>query len=160
MTPEQLNEYFLGNAGKSFEVGQVIKLSNLYYDFDEHYIRDDAALELQNLEFLLKTYPSMQITLMSHTDARGSNQYNQTLSKNRAKSVVEYLTQRGIASNRMVPIGFGESRLQNGCDDSVDCSEYEHQMNRRTEVRILQINAPGTRVEYENNLPTTIDSKD
>ncbi|MFT4761550.1 MAG: outer membrane protein OmpA-like peptidoglycan-associated protein [Saprospiraceae bacterium] len=160
MTPEQLREYFLGSSANTFEVGQVIKLTNLYYDFDEYYIRGDAARELQNLELLLKTYPSMQITLMSHTDSRGSNKYNQTLSKNRAKSVVKYLTEGGIASNRMVPVGFGESRLKNSCEDTADCSEYEHQLNRRTEVRILQINAPGTWVEYEDNLPITIDAKD
>jgi outer membrane protein OmpA-like peptidoglycan-associated protein len=160
LTPEQLKEYFLGSSTNSFAVGQVIKLTNLYYDFDEYYIRDDAALELQNLELLLKTYPSMKITLMSHTDSRGSKRYNQRLSRNRAKSVVNWLTERGIDSNRMVPIGFGETQLKNGCDDTADCSEYEHQLNRRTEVRILEFNQPGTRVEYENNLPTTIDTKD
>ena len=160
MTPEQLKEYFLGDTKNVFEAGQVIKLSNLYYDFDDYDIREDASQELKNLELLLKTYPSMEITLMSHTDARGSKKYNQDLSRKRAKEVVKYLTDRGIASYRLVPMGFGESRPQNGCIDGVDCDEFEHQINRRTEVRILKINEPNTRIEYENNLPEKIDKKD
>ena len=159
MTPEQLREYFLGASNKVFEVGQVIRLSNLYYDFDDYAIRKDAQMELNYLEVLLKTYPNMEIALMSHTDVRGSNSYNQNLSRNRAKEVVKYLSQKGIAKTRLVPMGFGESRPQNGCVDGVSCTEFEHQMNRRTEVRILKFDTPGVRVEYENNLPTIIDTK-
>ncbi len=51
---------------------------------------------------------------------------------------MSYLTQKGIAKDRMVPVGYGETKLVNDCSDDVDCSEEEHQQNRRTTVRVLK----------------------
>ena len=80
--------------------------------------------------------PTLEIELASHTDSRGTDKYNQDLSQRRAQSVVDYLVSRGIARDRMVAKGYGESRLINKCADGVSCSEAEHQQNRRTEFTI------------------------
>jgi outer membrane protein OmpA-like peptidoglycan-associated protein len=119
------------------EIGRTIVLENIYYDFDKWEIRDDAALELDKLVRILKDNPTMKIDLNSHTDARGSDTYNQTLSEKRAKSAVDYLISQGIAASRLQAKGYGESRPINACVNGVECPEEAHQQNRRTEFTIV-----------------------
>lgn len=90
-----------------------------------------------NLFKLMQDKPNLNIEILSHTDSRGNAEYNMALSQQRAQSVVNYLVSKGIASSRLVAKGFGETRLKNRCADGVECSEAEHQVNRRTEFRIL-----------------------
>lgn len=78
---------------------------------------------------------NMRILIESHTDSRGNAAFNQSLSERRSKSVVEYLSQKGIKTSRMIGVGYGESRLLNDCEDGVDCSESKHAKNRRTEFK-------------------------
>ena len=121
-----------------FRVGQTFELENIYYDFDKHNIRADAAAILDELVRTLRDNPTLKIELSSHTDSRGSNAYNEALSQRRAQSAVDYLVSRGIARDRMVAKGYGETRLVNRCADGVPCSREEHQANRRTEVTVLE----------------------
>lgn len=120
-----------------------IVLKDIYYDLDKSNIRPDAAIELDKLVSLMKKYPQMKIELGSHTDCRASFTYNMALSKRRAASAVLYLEQHGINRKRLVAAGYGETRLVNGCSCEggtvVPCSEAEHQMNRRTEIKILSL---------------------
>ncbi|MFI1743547.1 MULTISPECIES: OmpA family protein [Thalassobellus] len=85
---------------------------------------------------LLKSKP-VSIELMSHTDSRGNDDFNMSLSQQRANSVVNYLVSKGISRNRLSAKGYGETRLVNRCDNGVECSEAEHQKNRRTEFRVI-----------------------
>jgi outer membrane protein OmpA-like peptidoglycan-associated protein len=120
--------------------GDIFRLDNIYYDLDKSEIRTDAKKELDNKVIpILKKYPDIQIELRSHTDSRASEEYNLRLSAERAKSVVDYLIKKGISSSRLTAQGYGESELVNECDDSVKCSELEHQQNRRTEFKILAV---------------------
>ena len=121
-----------------FQVGQTFELENIYYDFDKSNIRPDAAVILDELVRTLRDNPTLKIELSSHTDSRGSNAYNEALSQRRAQSAVDYLVSRGIARDRMVAKGYGETRLVNHCSDGVGCSVAEHQANRRTEVTVLE----------------------
>ncbi|MFA9388595.1 MAG: OmpA family protein [Prolixibacteraceae bacterium] len=118
--------------------GKTITLENLYYDVNSAVIRPDAALVLDELYQLLVEFPSMKIELSSHTDCRATSKYNQVLSQKRAESAVVYLVSKGIDQSRMIAVGYGESKLLNRCSDGVDCSEAEHQINRRTEIKILE----------------------
>ncbi len=86
---------------------------------------------------ILTEFPTMKIELSSHTDCRGDNKYNQWLSQRRAQKAVEYLANKGISADRMVPYGAGETQLLNKCRDGIQCTEEEHQMNRRTEFEII-----------------------
>jgi len=86
---------------------------------------------------LLNSKP-VSIELMSHTDSRGNDDFNMSLSQQRANSVVNYLVSKGISRNRLTARGYGETRLVNRCANGVECSENEHQKNRRTEFRIIQ----------------------
>jgi len=120
--------------------GDIFRLDNIYYDLDKSEIRTDAKKELDNKVIpILKKYPDIQIELRSHTDSRASEEYNLRLSAERAKSVVDYLIKKGISSSRLTAQGYGETELVNECDDSVKCSELEHQQNRRTEFKILAV---------------------
>lgn len=79
----------------------------------------------------------VNIEVLSHTDSRGNDGYNQSLSQQRANSVVNYLVTKGISRSRLSAKGYGETRLTNRCANGVDCSQSQHAKNRRTEFRIL-----------------------
>lgn len=122
-----------------FREGDIIEIENIYYDLDKWNIRPDAAVEMDKLVSLMKKYPAMRIEMRSHTDSRGSAWYNKTLSTKRARAAVAYLGKGGILAKRMKAAGYGESLLLNECKDAVKCTEAEHQRNRRTEIKILQV---------------------
>ncbi|GHE39238.1 OmpA family protein [Sphingobacterium griseoflavum] len=120
------------------KVGDKIVLENLYYDFDKHDIRPDAALVLNQVVRVMRDNPGLRIELSSHTDSRGSDDYNMKLSQRRAQAAVDYVVGRGIAADRLQARGYGESRLVNLCTEIANCSEAEHQANRRTELEVIQ----------------------
>ncbi|WP_158798237.1 OmpA family protein [Pedobacter sp. L105] len=120
------------------EIDKAIRLENIYYNFDKWNIRPDAAVELDKLVTVMKENPGIWIELGSHTDSRGKVVYNQWLSQKRAQSAVDYIIQRGISKNRIIAKGYGESQLLNKCSDGVNCTESQHQMNRRTEFKITK----------------------
>ncbi|SDX96659.1 Outer membrane protein OmpA [Lutibacter oricola] len=114
-----------------------VRINPIYFDFDKSNIRPDAALELDKVYDVMMRYPEIIIEGGSHTDSRGSYKYNTGLSARRAESTVQYIIGRGISSNRIYSKGYGESELVNGCSNGVDCSDSEHQFNRRTEFIIV-----------------------
>ncbi|WP_299817686.1 OmpA family protein [uncultured Pontibacter sp.] len=120
------------------ELEKAIVLENIYYDLDKWDIRRDAARELDKLVTVLKNNPEVKIEMSSHTDSRESANYNLVLSERRAQAAVDYLVSQGIDRNRLTAKGYGKSRLVNGCADGVSCSEEEHQLNRRTEFKIIK----------------------
>jgi outer membrane protein OmpA-like peptidoglycan-associated protein len=117
--------------------GPGIVVRPIYYDLDKSFIRPDAAAELDRLVAILKQYPELKIAMSSYCDSRASYVYNQALSERRAKSAVVYLAKKGIATSRMTAKGYSESNLINQCADNVTCSEADHQLNRRTEVKVI-----------------------
>ncbi|MEM1121894.1 MAG: OmpA family protein [Bacteroidota bacterium] len=139
-TPDYVNEYFTGDPAGNYQVGQEITLNQIYYDFDQHYIRADAANDLDYLILVMQEYPSMEIALASHTDSRGETDYNRWLSRSRSKSAKKYLIENGIEPYRInKAVGYGETQHVNDCYDGVECSEEEHQRNRRTVVTITKL---------------------
>lgn len=122
--------------------GVAIKVENIYYDLDKWNIRPDAAKELDKLVKILLDNPTLEIELSSHTDCRATAEYNRQLSTKRAESAVKYIISRGVNKNRLVAAGYGESRLVNkcACEGNVksNCTDEQHQENRRTEFKILK----------------------
>lgn len=120
------------------ELNKPYLLENIYYDFDRWEIRQDARPALDSLVGLMKRFP-VTIELGSHTDCRGSYEYNQELSQKRAESAVSYIISRGINPKRITARGYGKTMLINRCTctEVPPCSEAGHQQNRRTEFRIL-----------------------
>jgi outer membrane protein OmpA-like peptidoglycan-associated protein/tetratricopeptide (TPR) repeat protein len=132
-------------GGKLFETSPtpfaegepIAYLLHIYYDFDRANIRDEALPELNKLLSMLNENPMIIVELASHTDARGSHRYNKRLSQRRADAVVDWLVEKGVNLDRLVPRGYGETVPVNDCVNNVPCNEKKHQLNRRTEFRIL-----------------------
>ncbi|MGB0871068.1 MAG: OmpA family protein [Flavobacteriales bacterium] len=114
-----------------------VNINPIYFDFDKWNIRPDAAEELDKVIAVMQKYPQIIIESGSHTDSRGSDQYNVKLSSKRAQSTLDYIISNGIDANRISGKGHGEKQLTNTCSNGVKCSKAEHQANRRTEFIIL-----------------------
>jgi outer membrane protein OmpA-like peptidoglycan-associated protein/tetratricopeptide (TPR) repeat protein len=131
------------HSGLAIKVGRdlrtIIDINPIYFDLNKDNIRPDAALELDKIVRVMQQYPTMEIELGSHTDARGSDASNASLSDRRAKSSAAYIVSKGIAEVRIKGKGYGEMRLLNRCVNGVKCSEVEHQLNRRTEFIITKM---------------------
>jgi len=142
------------------EINQPIRLSNIFYDFDDDKILIDAEKDLSVLLDLMQRYPDMIIELSSHTDYRGGNDYNEKLSQRRADSAKKWLTERGIEVERIKAVGYGEKLPATVDSLTLDGNEAlqigwvldfnlvskltpkanreaAHQINRRTEFRII-----------------------
>ena len=141
-------------------ITQVIELPNIFYDFAKWDLRPESMVSLDNLVETLNDNPNVTIELMSHTDSRGTPADNMELSQKRAQSVVDYLISKGIAADRLQARGYGESQPKVvdekviaqydflELDDvlseafinqleSPELQEKAHQVNRRTEFRVL-----------------------
>jgi len=120
---------------EKIEKNKIFVLENIYYDLDKSYIREDAARELDKLVTILRDNPELKIELSSHTDDRAPDDYNMKLSQRRAKAAVDYIVSQGIDRDRLVAKGYGETQLiiPNAK------TEEEHQVNRRTEFKILEV---------------------
>ncbi|MBE7693389.1 OmpA family protein [Tenacibaculum finnmarkense] len=119
-------------------IDKEIVISPIFFDFDKSTIRPDAAFELEYVVKVLKNHPKMIIKIEAHTDSRGDDDYNETLSDKRAKSTRDYILSRDIDPSRIESaIGFGEKKLVNKCINNAICTEEEHQENRRSKFIII-----------------------
>lgn len=114
------------------DLGCRLKLLPIYFDFDRYNIRPDAEVELAKILAAMREYPQLNIHIESHTDSRGNDAYNMVLSEKRAQSTLDWLVSKGIDRDRLSAKGYGESQLQNRCSNGVECTEEEHQLNRRS----------------------------
>ncbi|SFI53542.1 OmpA family protein [Olleya namhaensis] len=117
--------------------GQAIKLDNIIFNLGKWDILPAARPDLDYVVKLMQDNPTIKVEMSSHTDSRGSDQYNQELSQKRAQSSVDYLMSKGISRARLIARGAGESELLNRCADGVTCEENEHTINRRTEFKVV-----------------------
>lgn len=124
-------------------IDKAIVMENIYYDLDEDYIRADAAVELDKLVAILEDNPEIKIELSSHTDSRQTADYNMDLSNRRAQSATTYIIEAGIDPERITAKGYGESQLIISDEEinslqTIEEQEAAHQINRRTEFKILE----------------------
>jgi outer membrane protein OmpA-like peptidoglycan-associated protein/tetratricopeptide (TPR) repeat protein len=120
------------------DVDEVFQVENIYYDLDKWFIRTDAEPPLDNVVKIMKENP-ISIELSSHTDCRASDAYNKELSQKRAESAVRYIILQGIDPSKITAKGYGETMLVNECADDVECTEEQHQLNRRTEIKVVAV---------------------
>ena len=137
--PRHLVSGVSGQFEKMLTEGIIIGLDKIYYDFDRDDLRPEATGELDKVVSLLQRHPELRIELRSHTDSKGPDDYNLELSTKRAAEAAFYLAGRGIDPARISSRGFGESMPINDCPDETLCSEEEHQVNRRTEIKLFLI---------------------
>lgn len=118
---------------KKIKVGTVIILNNIFYDYGKATLRPESTYELDRVLKVMTDNPSIKVEISGHTDSRGSDDLNNKLSADRAKSVVDYLIQKGIPKDRLVSAGYGKTKLLIASAKTED----EHQQNRRTEFKII-----------------------
>ncbi|WP_375587541.1 OmpA family protein [Flagellimonas aurea] len=128
----------LVTGGFGDDLAKLLQLSTIYFDLNKYNIRSDAEIEIQKVIVAMEKYPSLKIKVNSHTDSRGVDAYNLWLSQKRAEATVDYMISKGISANRLQGEGYGETRLVNDCANGVQCSEEQHQLNRRSEFIIFE----------------------
>ncbi len=139
------NEFHFPFAGDLKEaLGAIIRVNNINYDFNKADIRTDAAVILDTMVMFLNDNPNITVELGSHSDTRGSSEYNRALSQRRAQSAVDYIISKGISSARIVAKGYGEDKpiVPDSQINKVDKKKQKelfeelHAKNRRTEFRV------------------------
>ncbi|MEL4307448.1 OmpA family protein [Joostella sp. CR20] len=131
------NDFYLQKSGFDVldgdDLAKMLGINNIYFDFDDSKIRSDASVELEKIVSVLNKYPQLKVDVRAHTDSRGDDNYNLSLSDRRAKATVNYILSRGISSSRITGSGYGESQPLNNCGNGSNCTEAEYQLNRRSE---------------------------
>ena len=115
------------------EIGQIVRLNNVFFDFDKWDLRPESFVELERVVKLLQDNPAIEIEMSAHTDSYGSDDYNFKLSDNRARSVMEYIISKGITQSRIISHGYGET-VPVVANDTPE----NRQLNRRVEFKILK----------------------
>ena len=115
------------------EIGQIVRLNNVFFDFDKWDLRPESFVELNRVVQLMNDNPSIEIEMSAHTDSYGSDDYNFKLSDERARSVREYILSKGVAPSRIISQGYGETKpvVENDTDEN-------RQLNRRVEFKIIK----------------------
>ncbi|MGZ4157693.1 MAG: OmpA family protein [Bacteroidia bacterium] len=147
LLPEELNtlakekeedtELAIKNFGTSKE-SELTVIENIYYDPNSAEIKAESVPKLDKIIDAMTQNKSLKLSINSHTDSKGDDAYNMTLSEKRAQKVMAYFILQGIDKNRLKAKGFGETQILNRCKNGVDCSEMEHQLNRRTEFKFTK----------------------
>lgn len=125
---------------KGVDVGVEVGLNSIYFDVNSSVLRGESKIELDKIISFLKENPKVSIELGAHTDCRAEDKYNLWLSNRRAKNSADYIKARISNSKRVTYKGYGESVPVNNChckNGIDDCSDEEHQLNRRTEFIIV-----------------------
>lgn len=113
--------------------GEILILDKVLFQFNSAVLEMTSATQLDKLVGFLQSNASMKILVKGHTSSEGSDEYNQKLSENRSKAVVDYLKSKGIAQERLSFKGFGKSQPVSGND-----TENSRQMNRRVEFEVIE----------------------
>jgi outer membrane protein OmpA-like peptidoglycan-associated protein len=116
----------------------LVVTENIYYESAQHAILTEGEIVLDKVLAILNSFPLVKLDVISHTDALGDNASNLKLSQSRSNAVIDYLVAKGISRDRLKAIGKGEAEIRNRCLDGVECSDKEHEYNRRTEFKFMR----------------------
>lgn len=115
----------------------IKEYGNVYFALNSSYLNTPSKKVLDKIVLFMKENPSIHLNIGSHTDSRGTHEYNKWLSDRRAKRTIGYMISKGINTKRLNAVGEGEEKLTNHCKDDIPCTEKEHRLNRRSEFKIL-----------------------
>ena len=126
-------------AFKKLEKKDKIEFRDILFEYDKADLLPQSYVELDKILQIIKDNPYAKFELSAHTDSRGKDAYNLKLSQKRAESCVNYLLSKGVSSSAIIAKGYGEKQLKNNCGNNVKCSEEEHAINRRVEIKVIDI---------------------
>lgn len=118
-------------------IEDTVSISPIHYKFDQSEFESQYEPELEKLANLMNKYSFIDFELSSHTDSRGSDEYNLQLSRKRAFTTRDYLVNKGVSQERLLAMGHGESLPVNECVDRSPCNNTQYSKNRRTEFRLI-----------------------
>ena len=118
---------------------ESMSINKVIFDYNKALIRLEDEESLKKVLQLMKENPNMKLMIKAHCDSRGSISYNQSLSMSRAMAVQGWFMQHGIKRDRLYAEWFGEQRPLNGCLDDVPCEEDQHEINRRAELKLVNM---------------------
>jgi outer membrane protein OmpA-like peptidoglycan-associated protein len=137
-----LEEEVVTELVEGADLGKVLKLNNIYFDYNKSDIRPDAAIELDKIIKTMNENPNIVVELSSYADSRADKEFNQILSDARAKSTIKYIQEKISRPERITGKGYGETNPVNDCVEEgnviSDCTEAEFQKNRRTEFIVIK----------------------
>jgi outer membrane protein OmpA-like peptidoglycan-associated protein len=134
---EEDTELKIRNFGTSNKSTMTV-IENVYYDPNSPDVKTESVEKLDKIISAMLLNKSLTLSINSHTDSKGEDAYNMTLSEKRAQKVMEYFILKGIEKSRLSAKGFGETQIKNRCINGIDCSETEHMLNRRTEFNFTK----------------------
>lgn len=111
---------------------------NILYASGQYKIENDSKVILDKVVKIMKENPKVKLEVVSHTDAEGDDASNMLLSEKRSGSVIDYFVSKGVDAVRLKAIGKGETEIRNRCTNGIDCSDKEHEYNRRTEFKFTK----------------------
>ena len=114
-------------------LASVFEIDNIHFDYGRINIRYDASVQLAKIVTFLEEHPNVDLDIKVHTDSRGDDDYNMSLSNTQALAIEQWLIDKGISRNRFTAKGYGETQPVNGCENGVPCTEAQHQANKRVE---------------------------
>ncbi len=117
----------------------VLTFNDILFEYGKADVLGDSRTILQRVTELLLDNPGAKVELSAHTDSRGSDKANQDLSQRRAQACVDILVANGVDPRNLVAKGYGESKLKNTCDNVTKCTEDDHAVNRRVEIKVLDV---------------------
>ncbi len=127
-------------AQNSQKVGQIIRLENIVFEENKANLSKKSISDLYKVHYFLQNHPNIQVEIAVHTDARGTAKFNHRLAQKRADAIYDFLLAKEIPKEQLYAVGYGEDRLLNHCQDGIRCSEAEHLLNKRVEMKITKIN--------------------
>ncbi len=135
---EMSYKLFTSSANNSMKIVRYISYGLASYD-----LAKESESTLDKIVQILKENPTVKLQIYSHTDAQGDDHANMVLSEKRSHTVVDYLVSKGIEKKRLKAFGKGESEIRNRCGNGVECSDKEHEFNRRTEFNFIKVEGKG-----------------
>ena len=131
------------------KVGEIVSI--IYFDYNKSDITKSSSRELFEIVYFLKDNPSAEVELGAYTDSRGGDSFNKRLSQYRADQAVNYIVKKGkISNSRISAGGYGEDKVVNKCVDGTECTEEEHALNRRAEIKVTKLNGQSS---TDSNVP-------
>jgi outer membrane protein OmpA-like peptidoglycan-associated protein len=121
------------------EIGSVLPMKRLNFDFAKSSLRKADMIELDKIVLFMKANPTIILEFSSYTDSRGNDNFNMELSRKRTETTLNYIKSKGIKKESILGKWYGESQLVNECGNDSNCTEEQHQENRRTEIKIVSL---------------------
>jgi len=119
----------------------VIKLRKFFFQKNKSTITPEIAIELDKVVNVLKSFPSLQLRIETHTDSRGGSSANFKLTQSRSDAIKKYLISNGVSgTNILYSVGYGEDKILNNCKNGVFCLEMLHKQNQRSLIVVLNDN--------------------